>query len=179
MEAGRKSLSSRLGHWAAELVLVFLGAYAAFWLTNYQQHRADLQKHDQILAFLEQEMTQGIENTRQNAQERDRETAKFRQELAAGQMPPLKPFSFSTDYSASDTTSLLQSGGYEVLDIKTLAALRQLESTIRWGLARMAHYQTLSDELIWPNLDQDISFFYDPVTKKLRKPFREVSRSIG
>jgi hypothetical protein len=29
----------------------------------------------------------------------------------------------------------------------------------------------LSDELIVPNLDKDISFFYDPVTKKLRKQF--------
>jgi len=31
--------------------------------------------------------------------------------------------------------------------------------------------QKLSDELIVPNLDQDISFFYDPATKKLRKRF--------
>ena len=35
----------------------------------------------------------------------------------------------------------------------------------------MAWYQNLSDELIVPNLDQDISFFYDPATKKLRKRF--------
>ena len=39
------------------------------------------------------------------------------------------------------------------------------------GLSRMARYQKLSDELIVPNLDQDISFFYDPTTKKLRKRF--------
>ncbi|HLW34207.1 MAG TPA: hypothetical protein VKS98_00960, partial [Chthoniobacterales bacterium] len=39
------------------------------------------------------------------------------------------------------------------------------------GLDRMTHYQKLSDELIWPNLDQDISFFYDPATRKLRKRF--------
>ena len=29
----------------------------------------------------------------------------------------------------------------------------------------------ISDELIVPNLDQDISFFYDPTTTKLRKRF--------
>jgi hypothetical protein len=55
--------------------------------------------------------------------------------------------------------------------VKTLTALRQLETVIRWGLSRMAHYQKLSDELIAPNLDQDISFFYDPATKNLRKRF--------
>ena len=35
----------------------------------------------------------------------------------------------------------------------------------------MAWYQKLSDELIVPNLDEDISFFYDSATKKLRKRF--------
>jgi prefoldin subunit 5 len=35
----------------------------------------------------------------------------------------------------------------------------------------MAHYQKLSDELIVPNLDQDLSFFYDPAIRKLRKRF--------
>ena len=35
----------------------------------------------------------------------------------------------------------------------------------------MARYQKLSDELIVPNLDQDISFFYDAGTKKLKKRF--------
>ena len=171
MDTPHTPLRSRLGHWAAELVLVFLGAYAAFWLTNYQLHRADLRRHDQILAFLEERMAEGLENTRQDAIHHDQEAAKFRSELAEGKMPPLDPFSFTADYSASDISSLLQSGGYELLDIETLSALRELESTIRGGLDRMTHYQKLSDELIWPNLDQDKSFFYDPTTKKLRRRF--------
>lgn len=173
MDAPRKSLLSRLGRWAAELLLVFLGAYAAFWLTNFQQHRADLRRHDQILAWLEERMKEGLENTKMDAVQHDRLAAEFRRALDAGEMPPLRPFSFNTDYSASDTSSLLQSGGYEVLDVKTLSALRELESTIRWGLDRMSHYQKLSDELIWPNLDQEISFFYDPATKQLRKRFAD------
>jgi len=86
-------------------------------------------------------------------------------------MPPLRPFVFITDYSPSDLATMLQSGGVQLLDVQTLRALRDDESVIRWGLARMARYQKLSDELIVPNLDQDISFFYDPTTKKLRKRF--------
>ena len=173
MEPSPKSFPSRLGHWSAELVLVFLGAYAAFWLTNYQQHRADVHRHDQILAFLEQRMKEGLENTKRDAEEHDRVAAEFHRAVAAGEMPPVRPFSFTTDYSASDTSSLLQSGGYEVLDVKTLVALHELESTIRWGLDRMNHYQKLSDELIWPNLDQGNAFFYDPATKQLRKRFAD------
>ncbi|HST29242.1 MAG TPA: hypothetical protein VLK27_00200 [Chthoniobacterales bacterium] len=173
MDPPAKSLLSRLGHWAAELLLIFLGAYAAFWLTNYQQHRADNRRHDQILAWLEERMSEGLEATKQEAIEHDQLAAKFRSDLAAGKMPPLAPFSFTADYSASDTASVLQAGGYEVLEIKTLSALRESESTIRQGLERMTHYQKLSDELIWPNLDQDISFFYDPASKKLRKRFAD------
>src|SRR5205823_4560272 len=67
--------------------------------------------------------------------------------------------------------TMLQSGGTELLDLETLKALRDDESVIRWGLARMSRYQKLSDELIVPNLDQDSSFLYDPATKKLRKRF--------
>lgn len=59
----------------------------------------------------------------------------------------------------------------QLLDVETLTALRNDESVIRWGLSRLQRYQKLSDELIVPNLAQDTSFFYDPATKKLRKPF--------
>jgi hypothetical protein len=106
MEEKRKTLSARLARWAAELVLVFVGVYAAFWLNSYQQHQQEANRRDQILASLERILRQGIESGK-----------------------------------------------------------------INWGLSRMAHYQKLSDELIVPNLDQDISFFYDPTTRKLRKRF--------
>jgi hypothetical protein len=52
-----------------------------------------------------------------------------------------------------------------------LAALRELESVIRWGLSRMAHYQKLSDELIAPNLGQESSFFYEDNGRQLRERF--------
>src|SRR5205823_14655849 len=87
-------------------------------------------------------------------------------------------YSFSSDYSASDIATLLQSGGIELLDVQTLIALRNFESVIRGGLAQIAHFQKLSDELIAPNLDQDLSFFYDPVTKKLRKRFEKYPQAL-
>src|SRR6266536_1258169 len=168
----KRSLLSRVGRWTAELLLVFVGVYAAFWLNNYQQHRQDAERRDQILAFIEQTLRQGIESSKINrTKEQEPEAAEFRRALNAGGMPPLRPFVFITDYSPSDLATMLQSGGVQLLDVQTLRALRNDESVIRWGLARMARYQKLSDELIVPNLDQDISFFYDPATKKLRKQF--------
>jgi len=163
---------SRAGRWVAELVLIFVGVYAAFWLNSYQQHQQDAERRDRILASIEQTLREGIESSKINrAEQQEPAAAEFRRALDAGEMPPLGPFVFITDYSPSDLATMLQSGGVQLLDVQTLRALRNDESVIRWGLARMARYQKLSDELIVPNLDQDISFFYDPATKKLRKRF--------
>jgi hypothetical protein len=169
--ARNKSFFSRVGRWLAELILVFVGVYAAFWLNNYQQHQQEAKRRDQILASLEQTLREGIESGKINGAQEERQAAEFQQALDAGEMPRLHSFIFTTDYTPTDLATLLQSGGIELLDVETLTALRNDESVIRWGLSRMAHYQKLSDELIVPNLDQDISFFYDPTTKKLRKRF--------
>jgi nitrogen fixation-related uncharacterized protein len=167
----KRSRFSRVGGWVAELVLVFVGVYAAFWLSNYQQHRQDDQRRDRILASIEEQLREGIESGRINRTKQEREAAEFQRALDAGEMPPLHPFVFTTDYSPGDWATMLQSGGVQLLDVQTLMAVRNDESVIRWGLSRMARYQKLSDELIVPNLDQDISFFYDSATKKLQKRF--------
>jgi hypothetical protein len=175
----KRSLLSRVGRWTAELILVFVGVYGAFWLNNYQQHRQDAERRDRILAFIEQTLSEGIEGSKINrAKEQEPEAAEFRRALDAGETPPVRPFVFITDYSPSDLATMLQSGGVQLLDVQTLRALRNDESVIRWGLSRMARYQKLSDELIVPNLDRDISFFYDPATKKLRKPFEIYPKAL-
>jgi hypothetical protein len=172
MQEKERTSSTHLARWAAELVLVFIGVYAAFWLNNYQQHQQDAERRDRILASIEQTLREGIESSKTNrVEQQEPAAAEFRRALDAGDMPPPRPFVFITDYSPSDLATMLQSGGVQLLDVQTLRALRNDESVIRWGLARMARYQRLSDELIVPNLDRDISFFYDPATKKLRKQF--------
>jgi hypothetical protein len=167
----KRSRFAHFGGWVVELILVFVGVSAAFWLSNYQQHRQDAERRDRILASIERTLREGIESGKINRAREEREAAEFKRALHAGEMPPLRPFVFITDYNPGDFATWLQAGGTQLLDLETLMALRGDESVIRWGLSGMARYQKLSDELIVPNLDQDISFFYDPVTRKLRKRF--------
>lgn len=167
----KHSRFSGVGGWVAELILVFVGVYAAFWLNSYQQRQQDAEHRDRILASIEQTLREGIESGKISRAQEERDAAEFQRALDAGEMPPLRPFVFITDYSPGDFATWLQSGGIQLLDLETLTALRKDESVIRWGLSRMARYQKLSDDLIVPNLDQDISFFYDPATKKLRNRF--------
>ena len=167
----KRSLLSRIGRWTAELILVFVGVYAAFWLSNSQQRGQDAERRDRILASIERTLREGIESNEISRAKQQQEAGEFRRALEAGEMPPLRPFVFTTDYSPGDFAALLQSGGIQLLDLETLTALRNDETIIRWGLSRLTRYTKLSDELIVPNLDQDISFFYDSATKKLRKRF--------
>jgi uncharacterized protein YukE len=167
----KRSRFWHFGGWVAELILVFVGVSAAFWLSNYQQHRQDAERRDRILASIERTLREGIESGKINRAREEREAAEFKRALDAGEMPPLRPFVFITDYNPGDFATWLQAGGAQLLDLETLMALRNDESVIRWGLSGIARYQKLSDELIVPNLDQETSFFYDPATRKLRKQF--------
>jgi hypothetical protein len=88
----KRSRLSRFGRWVAELVLVFVGVYAAFWLNSYQQHRQDAERRDQILASLEQQLREGIESGKINRAKQEQKAAEFRRALEAGEMPPLQPF---------------------------------------------------------------------------------------
>ena len=60
--ASRMTFWPRLGRWAAELVLVFIGVYAAFWLNTFQQRQHDAERRDQILASIERTLREGIES---------------------------------------------------------------------------------------------------------------------
>src|SRR5207247_5728275 len=137
----RAPFLSRTRRWFAELVLVFVGVYAAFWLNNYQQHQQDAERRDRILASIEQTLREGIESGKVNRAKEEREAAEFRRGLDAGEMPQLHPFVFTTDYSPGDFATLLQSGGIQLLDLETLTALRNDASFIRWAMRRMARYQ--------------------------------------
>src|SRR5437763_14951087 len=164
MEDGRKTFSARLARWTAELVLVFIGVSAAFWLNNYQQHQQEAKRRDQILASLERLLRQGIESGKINAAKEEQQAAAFQHALDAGEMPSLHPFVFTTDYSPGDFATLLQAGGIQLPSLQTLTALRNDESAIRGGLTRMARYHKSNDSLIIPNVDPDTSVSYDPPT---------------
>lgn len=174
----KRPAARTIARWSAELLLVFVGAYSAFWLNSYQERQRDAQRHAVILASLEDDVRDSIAKVHTQAEKLGKDAAAFRAAVDAGEMPTLYPFVFITDYSPTDMATLLQAGGVELLDPKTLGALHKLESNVRAWLARMARYQKLSDELIVPNLDQGPEFFYDPATKKLRKRFEKYPQSL-
>ena len=98
----KRSLLSRVGRWTAELLLVFVGVYAAFWLNNYQQHRQDAERRDRILASLEEELRRGIDSGKLETAKEERKATEFRRGSMRVRCRRCSPFVFTTDYSPGD-----------------------------------------------------------------------------
>jgi hypothetical protein len=162
-----KNLAGRV----VELIIVFLGVYAAFLLNGYQIHKQDHQRRHQILMYLEKQATTSSEKLRQVTLNYDEQMNAFLTQLEKGEMPEISPIAWATSYNANETSWILQGGGLELLDIATIAKLKEVDSAASTGLSTMAHYQQLSDQLIVPHLGEGKSFFYDPGTKQLRPEY--------
>ena len=156
-----------------ELTIVFVGVYAAFALNSHQIHKQEQQRRGQILAYLEKGAAAGAERLKQVTVNYDRNMNQFLDRLAKGEMPEMTPISWASNYNPNENAWLLQAGGLELLDIETIARMRELDTAASTGLATMAHYQTLSDQLIAPHLGEGRSFFYDPTTRQLRKEYAQ------
>ena len=174
-----RTMGARVVRWTAELALVFIGVYGAFWLNNFQQRQHDAKRRDQILEALEQKVSEELASVREQGAKQKQDATEFQRALDAGEMPPLRALAYAPDYSPTDVATLLQAGGVELLTAKTLITLRESESLLRGSLSRLLHYEKLSDELIAPNLEREPAFFYDPATKRLRKQFEFYTRAAA
>ena len=162
---------SRLINRSVELIIVFVGVYAAFLLNAHQNREQDRQRRMQILAYLQNRTLASDQDLKKVTAAYDEQLHGFLSELEKGDMPEVQPISWATDYNANDTAWLLQAGGMGLLNIETLAKLKDVDSAQSVGWTMMAHYQRLSDELIAPHLGEGRDYFYDPATKQLRKEY--------
>ena len=168
---GVPGVRRRLAHWLGELITVFVGVYAAFVLNNHASHRQERQRRAQLLTWVEERYTGVLANAREQATKLRGRTDEFNAKLAAGQMPEIKPISWTGDYDPSDSTGLLQSGGYDLLEVETIRGIRDVESTLRQMVGAALRAQQRSDAMILPNRGKDPFVFYDPATHQLRESY--------
>ena len=157
--------------WAGELATVFVGVYAAFVLNNYQSHRHERQRREQILDWAQKAYSEMLVRMDAEAAETRQQGQDFNRRMEAGETPALYAFDFRSDYNPGDFTSLLESGGFDLLEVETVHALRDVEGTLRQMVETLRHDQQLCDTLIRPNLDKDPSFFYDVPLHRLRPAY--------
>ncbi len=171
-------LRRRLLHWLGELTTVFLGVYAAFFLNYRATHRQERQRREQLLAWVEEHYTTVLSNDREEIPRLQGIIDDFDKKRAGGQMPELGTIDWIGDYDPSDGTSLLQSGGFDLLDIETIRDIREVETTLRELVSIATHAQQRSDALLLPNHGKDPSVFYDPATRQLRGAYEWVPKAF-
>src|SRR5215813_12548547 len=117
-----------------EVIIVFIGVYAAFEFNAHQSRRQDQQRRHQILIYLEKQATTSAERLRQVTLSYDERMNGFLTQLAKGEMPEVSPISWATNYNANETNWILHGGGLELLDIATIAKLKEVDSAASTGL---------------------------------------------
>jgi len=155
-----------------ELVIVFIGVYAAFILSAHQSHEQERQRRGQILGLLEKGAAATEASLKQSTAAYDQRMNEFLTQLAKGEMPAVTAISWATSYNPEERNWLLQAG-LELLDIETIVRLKELDAAARTGFGTMAHYQQISDQLIVPHAGESPAFFYDPATKQLRSEYAQ------
>ena len=154
---------------ATELVIVFVGVYAAFLLNRMDSDRRDAKRRAAILDAVEREMSGEIAEFKENLARVDVEFAEFDRQLTAGAMPRLGIVYTNSSYSATDDATLLQSGGLELLDMRTVELLRKVD-TLQRSLLEGTHNQF---ELSLATLtNHNSADFYDPATHQLKSEYR-------
>ena len=148
-----------------ELLIVFVGVYAAFLLNRLDTDHRDAKRRLQILDALEREVSANVSELKHDIGQADEELTAFDRQLAGGEMPHLGISFTNSGYSATDDATLLQAGGSELLDVQTVERLREANTLQRTLLAGTHNLFELSLAVLANRKAED---FYDPATKQLR-----------
>ena len=124
--ASRVTFWPRLGRWAAELILVFIGVYAAFWLNNFQQRQQDAERRDRILASIERTLREGIESGKINRVKEERRSGEISARARCRRNAAFAIHSFSSPTTVQATSRpCFNPAGSELLDLETLDCVAQ------------------------------------------------------
>ncbi len=154
-----------------ELVVVFIGVYAAFLLAERQRQRDAEMRRVQLQVAVVREIQDVIVNTGRVAEWIPPMLASFDSLVAAGGRPPLQPMIEPVRVDVHMWEAVLQSGGLELFDVPTVYTLSQFYNLLNAGFEQLSQLRALSETVLLPNLGQGEDEFYDPVSGALRPKY--------
>ena len=134
----------RIAEWVVDLVIVFVGVYAAFVLNAYESRR---EQSEQTL--IEEALTD------------------FNRRLNKGEMPELVYIDINSSYDSTFSLSFFQAGAGELLEVATLRQVRAVDKDSKLAAEDIKHFQELSASVLVPQLNHDRTFFYDASSRTL------------
>ena len=157
----------RIAEWMVDLVIVFVGVYAAFVLNAYESRLAQSDRREQLLTWLDdycRESEANLENERTLIEEA---LTDFNRRLNNGEMPELAYVNINSSYDSTFSLSFFQAGAGELLGVGTLRQLRAVDKDSILAAEDIKHFQELSTSVLVPQLNHERTFFYDPSSRKL------------
>lgn len=159
-------------YFAVELVIVFVGVYGAFLLSEYRADRQDDERRQQIYQALLTEVQEIGDNTNGFIASFGPGVERFQQALEAGEMPRPSSVFFTVSYTPHMWNATLQSEGLDVLELDVLYEVSGLYNQLEMAFGLLNELQVLSRDVLTPNLDADLSEFYDLETQQLRPKYQ-------
>jgi hypothetical protein len=172
----RWHFAARLGF---ELVVIFVGVYSAFAISEYQKRRDADERRHQIRQALVTEIESITSNTRRVATILPPQLAALDSAIAAGMRPPLEPVLEPIRVETHMWEATLQSGGLDLFDVPTIYALSSFYNQLNDGFEQIVQLNRLSETMLLPNLDRGPGEFYDPLTGHLKPKYRWYPRGYG
>ncbi len=169
----RPSLWQQAGRLLLELLVVFVGVYAAFALSTWQENQRDQARQQQILQTLRSHVAE-VDRGVQIAGPRMDSTVftPFFEQLEAGEMPELRPLSMTTgEVGTGLWEATLQSGGLDVLDASTIELMHTYFGALAYAAESIDEMRSQSHAYLYPNLGRGPGEFYDTSTGVLRPEY--------
>lgn len=168
-----------LGWLALELVVVFVGVYAAFALTEYGESRRNAERRQQLQAALVREIRDITARTRRVAEDLPPQLARFDSAVAAGARPPLEPWMEPVRVQTHMWEATLRSGGLDLFDVPTVYAISQFYNELNAGFEQLSQLRELSETMLLPNLGRGPDEFYEPGPGGLRPGYEWWRSGLG
>lgn len=153
-----------------EILVGFVGVYAAFALTAYHERQDVVDRRHQIKKALIAEIAPIVSTARSNATGYLASLARFDSSVAAGRPDP-EPFTESVGLEDHVWEATKQAGGLTILDVPTFFLLSEFYNQNTQSLAQYGQLRDLSIAEILPHLHQPDAFL-EPGSKRLRPEFQ-------
>ncbi len=155
---------------ALEIVIGFIGVYAAFALTAYKEQRDLVGRRHQIKRALIAEIRPIVELARSNGPSYLTHLQRFDSTVNAGHPIP-RPFTESIGITDHVWEATKQAGGLNLIDVPTFVALSEFYNMNSNMFAQYAQLRDFSLTEILPRLGAGPRAFYEPGTQTLRPSF--------
>lgn len=162
-----------------ELVVVFVGVYAAFALSQHGDRREAESRKQQIQQALAREIVDITGNTRRVAETLPGMLVRFDSLVAAGDRPMLTPWIEPVRVHTHMWEATLQSETLDLLDVELLYDLSRFYNELNAGFEQLHQLRALSETMVIPNLDRGADAFYEPTAGALRPGYHWYREGLG